>query len=464
MTGGTAFAVADPAQVRAERRRLVHSVAAHRRLLAGRPSFERSDLRRRNREARERKWAQQKYDTAVRRADDKCRRAEQTCARRLSALDGSQGGREREALAALRRQFVERRLNDTRLSPQEVNGLGEGLVRDLAASGIRTAADFTRISYAKAPNGRGGTVVWIHRTRGGKVHINGIGEHRARTLVEWRSAALARAESRAPQKLPPDELMRIHQIIADERAHLQREKDEALRAAEASRVGAGQLHAETTARLGAAEQEAWTAAALRRADFDEMAERLLALQAELRLHMDRHDTTPPGFRLRRAQARVLRPVPPVQRLPESPFVPPPRAPASGGTGGRGARPAAAGPADFVPGRAPSLLWLVPIVFSGMTALWGAGDADAAAPLWLRACVRLGSLAMSGYLACLWVSRRRSHRAGPMPAGSRRLTASWLMAVISSDVFLEPDGTGAGVAAAVIAFALALGSVVARGRR
>ncbi|MFF1902817.1 DUF5710 domain-containing protein [Kitasatospora sp. NPDC058218] len=71
---------------------------------------------------------------------------------------------------------------------------------------------------AKAPNGHGGTVVWMHRTSGGKVHINGIGEHRARTSMECRNATLARAEARAPQRLPADERMRLEQTIADERS------------------------------------------------------------------------------------------------------------------------------------------------------------------------------------------------------------------------------------------------------
>ncbi|MFJ2863911.1 hypothetical protein [Kitasatospora sp. NPDC087314] len=225
------------------------------------------------------------------------------------ALDGSRDSREREALAALRRQFIDRAVAKSPLGPEEVNGIGDGLVRDLAAQGIRTASDFTRISYEKAPNGRGGTVVWIHRTSGGKVHINGIGEHRARTLMEWRDATMARAEARAPQQLPADERMRVDQIIAEERLHLQHEKEEAERAANAARAEAGQLLAEATSHLAAAEVEAEAAAVLRRSEFDEMAERLLVLQAELRLHMDQHDSVRPGFRLRRAQARVLRPVP-----------------------------------------------------------------------------------------------------------------------------------------------------------
>ncbi|MEU8513996.1 hypothetical protein AB0C76_20760 [Kitasatospora sp. NPDC048722] len=186
MTDGMTAAPAgtNPAEVRAERRRLVQAVAAHRRLLAGRPAFERADLRRRNRAVRDRTRVQQKHDAAVRRADGAHRRAQESGARRLAALDGSRGSRERETLAALRRQFIDRAVAKSLLGPQEVNGIGDGLVRDLAGQGIRTAADFTRISYEKAPNGRGGTVVWIHRTRGGKVHVNGIGEHRARTLME----------------------------------------------------------------------------------------------------------------------------------------------------------------------------------------------------------------------------------------------------------------------------------------
>ena len=153
--------------------------------------------------------------------------------------------------------------------------------------------------------------------------------------MEWRTATLAGAEARAPQKLPAEERLRVDQIIAEERLHLQREKEEAERAASVARVVAGQVLAETLVRLAAAESGAGAAAVLRRSEFDAMAERLLALQAELRLHMDRNDTVRWGFRLRRAEARVLRPASHVPPTAERPFVPSQRAPMSSAPQPRG---------------------------------------------------------------------------------------------------------------------------------
>ncbi|MFF1867273.1 hypothetical protein [Kitasatospora herbaricolor] len=437
----TAAAGTDPAEVRAERRRLVQAVAAHRRLLAGRPGFERADLRRRNREVRARTFAQQKHDAAVRRADGKHRRAQSSCDRRLAALDGSRDSRESQALAALRRQFIDGAIGKARLTPEEVNGIGGGLVRDLAAQGICTPADFTRISYAKAPNGRGGTVVWIHRTRGGKVHINGIGEHRARTLMEWRTATLAGAEARAPQKLPVEERLRVDQIIADERVHLQREKEEAERAVSVARVVAGQVLAETLVRLAAAESGAGAAAVLRRAEFDAMAERLLALQAELRLHMDRNGTVRSGFRLRRAEARVLRPVPHLPQTAERPFVPSPRAPMSSAPPHRGG--AAATDEAASPGRRAHLLWLLPIGWFTLTMFLGFSYRTAG-PLWAEVAVRLVSLATVVWLLCLWVPRRRVSTAQRMPTGSALATWGVFVGLSALRASLDPAEGADGV--------------------
>ncbi|WP_425554744.1 hypothetical protein, partial [Kitasatospora putterlickiae] len=437
--------------------RLVQAVAAHRRLLAGRPGFERADLRRRNREARERTRAQQKHDATVRRVDEAYRRTQESCARRLVALDGSRESRERQALEAVRRRFVDRAVAQSPLGPLEVNGIGEGLVRDLAAQGIHTASDFTRISYEKAPSGRGGTVVWIHRTRGGKVHVNGIGEHRARTLMEWRNATVARAEARAPQRLPADERMRLDRIIAEERLRLQREKEEAERTAEAGRAEAGRLLAEAVSRLAAAEAEAERAAVLRRSEFDAMAERLLALQEELRLHMDRHDGLRPGFRLRRAQARVLRPVPRRPGAAERPFVPSQRAPMSPAPQDPGAA-AATGELSVV--TRARLVWVLPIGWFAMTVFLGPG-ARTTGPLWAEVTVRLVAFAVAVWLLRLWVPRRRTGTARPMPPGSALTTWGVFMGLAAFRGFLDPAGTGAGVGwfgavSSVLLLLLALG--------
>ncbi|MEU2238370.1 hypothetical protein ABZ572_03070 [Streptomyces sp. NPDC018338] len=210
-----------PSEIRAERRRIAESVQAHRRLLSKRRPFEVSDRRRLNREARERDRAEARHGKALQRIHEKQVKCERSLTGKLNGLDGKRESQERKALAVLRRESVDRALRSTHLTASQVNGIGSGLVRDLAAQGVRTAADFRRVSWGKAPNGKGGEVLYIHRMQGSKVHINGIGEHRGRSLMEWRQAALARAEARAPHELPADQRHRIAEIIENERVRLQ---------------------------------------------------------------------------------------------------------------------------------------------------------------------------------------------------------------------------------------------------
>ncbi|SED94650.1 hypothetical protein [Streptomyces sp. TLI_105] len=448
----TPLQATDPAEIRAERRRLVESVGAHRRLLAERRPFELADRRRLNREAGERARAQARHGKALQRVHEKQARSERSLTGRLNGLDDKRVGQERRALAVLRRESIERSLHGTRLTASEVNGIGSGLVRDLAAQGIRTAADFKRVSWGKAPNGRGGEVLYIHRTQGRKVHINGIGEHRGRPLTEWRRSAVARAEARAPKELPPDERHRIEEIIENERVRLQAELAEVPKAAGAARAEAGQLHAERLAVLTGAQREAGEEAARRRAEFDEMAERLIALRAELAAHVDLYGDL--GFRDRRARSRALRPVPDVPPAIPAPRAPDPE-PGSGPKTGADAEAHADGEGDAkvreggedregakasafpsTPGIRASLGWLVPVVFFGMTAVSGAGETDAT-PLWCAVATRLVSLAVTVELLRLWIPRRNWRTADAMPGGTGFLASGAFLGLVAASMFTDP---------------------------
>ncbi|WP_369142526.1 hypothetical protein [Streptomyces sp. R44] len=425
----TPLKATDPAEIRAERRRLVEAVGAQRRLLAARRPFELADRRRLNREAGARTRAQARHGKAVQRIHERRARSERSLTGRLNGLDGKRAGRERQALVVLRRESIERSLRGTRLTSSEVNGIGSGLARDLAAQGIRTAADFQRVSWGKAPNGRGGDVLYIHRTQGRKVHINGIGEHRGRPLMEWRRAAVARAEARAPKELPPDERHRIEEIIENERARLQAELAEVPKTAEAARAEAEQLHAERLATLAAAEREAGEEAALRRAGFDEMAERLLALRVELAAHVEQYGDL--GFRDRRARSRALRPVPSAP-----PVIPAPRAPEAEPEPLSGSATATA-EALPVPGVRAGLGWLVPVAFFAMTALFGAGVTDAT-PMWFVVSGRLVALLMTAELLRLWIPRRDWRTADAMPAGTGFLAAGVFLGLVAASMFADPS--------------------------
>ncbi|MFJ3610130.1 hypothetical protein [Streptomyces hydrogenans] len=429
-----------PAETRAERRRLVESVRARRRLLAERGPFEVADRRRLDREARARDRAEARHGKELQRIHEKQVRHERSLTRSLDGLDGKRESRERKALAVLRRESVERALQGTRLTASQVNGIGNGLVRDLAAQGVRTAADFQRVSWGKAPNGKGGEVLYIHRTRGRKVHVNGIGEHRGRPLAEWQRQARARAEARAPQELPADQRHRIAEIIEEERVRLQAELEEVPRTAETARAEARQRYEEEVERLAATDREAADEAARRRAEFDRMAEDLLALQAELGAHVDLFGDL--GLRERHARSRALRPLPAVAVIP-APRTPEPAS-----------RPAVdLTKRDTTPGVRPSLGWLVPICFFGLTAVLGPGD-DAAAPLWLRITGRLAALAILAELLRLWIPRRRWRTASPLPSGTGLLAIAVFLGLSSASMFADPEYAAGGAP-----WALAVGSVV-----
>ncbi|MEU7294918.1 hypothetical protein AB0A76_17125 [Streptomyces exfoliatus] len=449
-----------PSAIRAERRRIVESVQAHRRLLAKRRAFEASDRQRLNREARERDRAEARHGKALQRIHEKQVKGERSLTGKLNGLDGKRDSQERRALAVLRRESIDQSLRSTHLTASQVNGIGSGLVRDLAAQGVRTAADFRRVSWGKAPNGKGGEVLYIHRTQGRKVHINGIGEHRGRPLMEWRQSALARAESRAPDELPADQRHRIAEIIENERVRLQAELDEAPKLAATARAEAVGVHTEALERLAVAEGEAAEEAARRRAEFDAMAERLLGLQAELSAHVDRFGDL--GLRDRRSRSRAFRP------LPAAPAVPAPRAPEADSRSE--ARPASAtsGAAAAAPdataldGVRASLGWLVPMVFFGMTTVLGTGD-DATDPLWFRITARLAALAMLADLLRLWVPRRRWRTAGSLPAGTGLLASGVFLGLLSASMFVDPEHSAGGApwAVAVVSALLLLGGAARR---
>ncbi|MEU6086690.1 hypothetical protein ABZ865_07750 [Streptomyces sp. NPDC047085] len=455
------------AEVRAERRRLIESIRALRRLLDKRRSFELADRRRLNREERERDRAAAAHGKALQRIHERQVRQETSLTRQLDGLDAKRESQEKRALSVLRRESIERALGSTYLTASQVNGIGDGLIRDLAAQGIRTAADFKRVSWDKAPNGKGGEVLYIHRAKGGKVHITGIGEHRGRPLMAWRQSAVARAEARAPRELPPDQRHRIAEIIEAERKRLRQELAQAPRAAEAARAEAVKVHTDALNRLAADHREAADRAAERRTEFDAMAEQLLDLQAQLSTHMDQYGDV--GRGVRRAQARALRPLPDVPPLPA---VPSPRSPSESEPRTSGASRPKVDLMKATDGAQPhpalgvraSLGWLVPIVFFTMTAISGVGEQDATAPVWFRIGTRLVAVAVVADLLRLWIPRRRWRTAGPMPRGTGFLVTGTLLALAASGMFPDPElsSNGAPWAVSVVsAFFLVGGAVLRR---
>lgn len=452
-------AALSPSDVRAERRQLVQSIGALRRLLSERHAFEVADQRRLQHEARQRKRVDAAHGGKLRRIEEERARQEASLTHGIGALDGERERREGQALSVLRRQSVERALGSTYLTASEVNGIGAGLIRSLSAQGIRTAADFDDVRWGKAPNGKGGDVLYIHRTTGGKVHINGIGEHRGRPLLEWRRAALARAEARAPRTLPPDERHRITEIIEAERGRLRQELAEVPQTAETARAEAVRLHTEALALLDSAAVEAARLAAERRAEFDTMAEQMRDLQDRLSAHVEAYGDV--GRRVRRAQKRALRPV---AEVPSLPGVPSPRAPGDAATAVGLAKVTDRTDRRPVTGERASPGWLVPVLYFGLTAVVGVGElgGNTAHPYTMIAS-RLVALAAVAELLRLWLPRVRTRSADPMPDGTGRQTSGVFLALTATGMFEDEtsDVFGAACVVSVLAAVLFLAGTVSR---
>ncbi|MEX0168396.1 hypothetical protein [Streptomyces sp. LMG1-1-1.1] len=271
------------------------------------------------------------------------------------------------------------------------------------------------------------------------------------------------AEARAPQEPPADERHRVEEIIENERARLRDELAQVPRTAESARAEAQELHAERLAALTDAEREARAEADLRRAAFDETAERLLALRAESAAHVDAHGDL--GLMERRTRSRALRP------LPAGPAAIPPRSPAAAPKTperSHGAeRPHEGVRADgdpAVPGIRAGLGWLVPVAQFGATAVLGAGETDVT-PLWFSVASRVVSPAVIVDLLRLWVPRRSRRTPGAMPAGTGVVASGAFLGLAAASMLADPRRTrgGAPWAVAVVAAVLVAAGAARRVR-
>ncbi|MCX5040595.1 ATP synthase subunit B family protein [Streptomyces coelicoflavus] len=233
--------------------------------------------------------------------------------------------------------------------------------------------------------------------------------------------------------MPPDERHRIAEIIDAERVRLRKELAEAPRAADKARKEATQLQTEALSRLTTAEEEASRLAAVRRAEFDAMAEKLLDLQAQLSAHMDTYGDI--GRRLRRAQRRALRLIPQAPPLSGIP---------SRGTAGDAPvqvsltkvtdRTSVAHPA---PGTRAHPAWLVPILYFTLTTVVGVGElGDNTASLSLMITSRLVAFAATAELLRLWVPRIRWRTASPMPSGTGWQTSGVFLGLTAAGMFAD----------------------------
>ncbi|MEU2749752.1 hypothetical protein ABZ613_26405 [Streptomyces collinus] len=422
----------DRAALRAERRRLREAIRAKRSLLRGRSAFEKADERRRLKASVSRDKANRAYQAALTAAERDKQQRQQKVATELRALDDDQQNSEARELRLLRQQFIDNALRRAHLSIKELNGLGAGLIRDLATRGIRTAADFTGVSRGAAPNGKGGDVMWIHMASGHRVHINGIGEHRAKVLVEWRQSYVRRAEERAPKRITLADRQRIEEAAKQRQAELEGRKASAEAVANEARTEAKRVLDAALARLAEADRAAGRAAAAQRTQYDVVAEELARLEEQLAAFNAAHGGL--GFR-RRSRDRPIRAAAPTPTRVQGPstreplprvrlnFYPPaPVAPEQ--------------PEPFptrVSTRRPGLWWLIPVVWYLGSALTGT-PVLIGAPPWVAVLLGLGHLAVSAYILGHWIRRRRQWKnqkaATRMPKLALNMIWMWLIVVLS----------------------------------
>ncbi|MFE0206104.1 hypothetical protein [Streptomyces sp. NPDC058985] len=423
----------DRAALRAEQRRLREAIRAKRSLLKGRAAFEKAEERRRFIASVSRDKANRTYQAALATADRDKQQKQQTVAHQLRALDSDQQNSEAKELRLLREQFIDKTLRRAHLSVKELNGLGTGLINDLAARGVRTAADFTGVSRGAAPNGKGGKVMWIIMASGHRVHVNGIGEHRAKVLVEWRRSCVRRAEDRAPKRITLADRQRIEEAAKRRRAELETRKATAESVADEARTEAkGALDA-ALARLAEADRDAERAAAAKRAQYDVIAKELARLEEQLEASYATHGA--PLFRGRSGN-RGVRPTPPTPaRTNKSPVQKPPRhAPRPQAPVGLFTpKPVSVAKPEASPVRAgtkrPGLRWLIPVGFYLLSALT-CTPVLIGAPPWVSTLLGLGHVAVSAYIYGHWIRRRRQWKnegtTTRMPKSALNVIWAWLI--------------------------------------
>ena len=258
-------------ELRATRRRAVSGVGRAAREISQvkkeTARVERAEKRLADRHAKKRASLQVGFDRRRGRASHEL----ESIDRRLVQLNGRRRREIGRSLKKFQQTYVGARLSQAVIDANQVPGVGAQLVAKLQSIGIRSAADFVGIGHMH--HGKS-TTVYFRLASGGRMHVPGIGEVKARRIDQWRQAQVANAVRLQPSALPPPELhsiearfaaeerqlqeerARLTGQIADKIAMIQRELDAALADADkehkAELISVSQRKAELTAHLGQA--------------------------------------------------------------------------------------------------------------------------------------------------------------------------------------------------------------------
>ncbi|MGW0663432.1 hypothetical protein [Streptodolium elevatio] len=134
-------------------------------------------------------------------------------------LEGSGGREELLALRALQDRALDEGL---RRHPIPAEMLGSRIAAVLRDEGVRTAADFTRVTSAVPTSAERRAQAVVSRP-GGTVRIDGMSPALARGLQEWRDEVVEELRIRLPAVLPYQEAQELHRRRADRRLDLARQ-------------------------------------------------------------------------------------------------------------------------------------------------------------------------------------------------------------------------------------------------
>jgi hypothetical protein len=169
-----------------------------------------------------------------------------------SSLQSSEDREAGNALRLLQDQHISSYLRRASIQAAIIPGIGPGIARSLAASGVITAADFSGASYS-------GGQVMIKLRNGYYVHPKGVGEKKAQALDSWRRTLEMQARATQPPRLPSSQAQVIKAKYAQQRQTLANEEQAAHAHAsvELNRISQKwmQTHASISAELIAARQD-----------------------------------------------------------------------------------------------------------------------------------------------------------------------------------------------------------------
>jgi hypothetical protein len=187
-----------------------------------------------------------------------------------------------DALVALQAGLLESQLGRHSLMTAAARGVSPALVRRLSHFGVRTAADFTAVTPARA-----GAVVVL--ADGQRLEVADVEPDQAAVMTTWRRHVEESVQVKLPTALPPDQVAAIRARHDEDRAALAREVEAAREAArrrgEELKARWQQQHDRVVAHL----KEAEAGAAARRVELDRQLIRARKDAAEAEWHLGVRD-------------------------------------------------------------------------------------------------------------------------------------------------------------------------------